>query len=163
MERFWLNLQNIQQLIVTGNESFPDEMLGPASENVVMSNSMLDLLVEYYLVTYKTLEFQKPFREGHENLRIISVKMKQFSRCRIGSETFGLNMSARHVKNSIEDDEICNVKLWDTEFYPEGRDCIIPVHNIISSFVPIKYKILDRKNAREYLAVNSVNRKFNIR
>ncbi|PKY37232.1 hypothetical protein RhiirB3_462006 [Rhizophagus irregularis] len=100
MERFWLNSQNIQQLIVTGNESFPDEMLGPASENVVMSNSMLDLLVEYYLVTYKTLEFQKPFREGHENLRIISVKMKQFSRCRIGSETFGLNMSARHVKNS---------------------------------------------------------------
>ena len=144
--------------------------------------------------------------------------MKQFGRCRIGSETFGSNMSARHVKNSyvlakfitqdgsvdcypgqvqfffshkvdlpdgelehnlafirwyqpansryyfsIEDDEICNVELWGTEFYPEGRDCIIPVHNILSRFVPIKYKISDRKNAREYLAVNPVNRKFNIR
>ncbi|PKK66373.1 hypothetical protein RhiirC2_784882 [Rhizophagus irregularis] len=172
---------------ITESESFPGEMLDPASENVVMSNSILDLLVEYYLATYKTLEFQKPFREGHENSRIISVKMKQFGRCRIGSETFGSNMLARHVDLpdgelehnlsfiqwyqpanshyyfSIEDDEICNVELWGTEFYPEGRDCIIPVHNILSRFVPIKYKILDRKNAREYLAVNFVNRKFNIR
>ncbi|GET55087.1 hypothetical protein GLOIN_2v1786477 [Rhizophagus irregularis DAOM 181602=DAOM 197198] len=64
---------------------------------------------------------------------------------------------------SIKDDEICNVELWGTEFYPEGRDCIIPVHNILSRFVPIKYKISDRKNAKEYLAVNPVNRKFNIR
>ncbi|PKK77629.1 hypothetical protein RhiirC2_55372 [Rhizophagus irregularis] len=75
-------------------------MLGPASENVVMLNLMLDLLVEYYLVTYKTLEFQKPFRKGHENSRIISVKIKQFGRCRISSETFRSNMSAHHVKNS---------------------------------------------------------------
>ncbi|PKB99698.1 hypothetical protein RhiirA5_382993, partial [Rhizophagus irregularis] len=81
----------------TGSESFPGEMLGSASENVVMSNSMLDLLVEYYLVTYETLEFRKPFGEGHENSRIISVKIKQFGRCRIGSETFGSNMSARHT------------------------------------------------------------------
>ncbi|PKY62772.1 hypothetical protein RhiirA4_489863, partial [Rhizophagus irregularis] len=44
VERFWLNSWNIQQSIVTGSESFPSEMLGPASENVVMSNSMLDLL-----------------------------------------------------------------------------------------------------------------------
>ncbi|GET63009.1 hypothetical protein GLOIN_2v1786147 [Rhizophagus irregularis DAOM 181602=DAOM 197198] len=152
MERFWLNSRNIQQSIVTGSESFPGEMLGPASENIVISNSMLDLLIEYYLATYETLEFRKPFREGHENSRIISVKMKQFGRCRIDSETLG-----------IEDDEICNVELWGTKFYPEGQDCIIPVHNILSRFVPIKYKISDRKNAREYLAVNPINRKFNIR
>ncbi|POG61551.1 hypothetical protein GLOIN_2v1786477 [Rhizophagus irregularis DAOM 181602=DAOM 197198] len=187
MERFWLNSRNIQQSIVTGSESFPGEMLGPASENIVISNSMLDLLIEYYLATYETLEFRKPFREGHENSRIISVKMKQFGRCRIDSETLGSNMSARHVDLpdgelehnlafirwyqpansryyfSIEDDEICNVELWGTKFYPEGQDCIIPVHNILSRFVPIKYKISDRKNAREYLAVNPINRKFNIR
>ncbi|GET51985.1 hypothetical protein GLOIN_2v1786477 [Rhizophagus irregularis DAOM 181602=DAOM 197198] len=119
-------------------------MLGPTSENVVMSNLMLDLLVEYYLVTYKTLEFQKPFRKGHENSRIIPVKMKQFSRCRISSETFRSNMSTHHVDLpdgelehnlafiqwyqlvnscyyfSIENDEICNVKLWGTEVYSKG-------------------------------------------
>ncbi|EXX50506.1 hypothetical protein GLOIN_2v1786477 [Rhizophagus irregularis DAOM 181602=DAOM 197198] len=84
MERFWLNSQNIQQSIVTGSESFPGEILGPASENIVMSNSMLDLLVEYYLTTYETLEFRKPFGESHENSRIISVKMtsENFLGCR---------------------------------------------------------------------------------
>ncbi|PKK63312.1 hypothetical protein RhiirC2_789089 [Rhizophagus irregularis] len=71
-------------------------------------------------------------------------------------------MSAHHVKNSIKDDEICNIELWGTEFYPEDRDCIILVHNILSKFVPIKYKISDRKNVRKYLAINPVNRKFNI-
>ncbi|PKY61851.1 hypothetical protein RhiirA4_487412 [Rhizophagus irregularis] len=99
MERFWLNSRNIQQSIVTESESFSDEMLGPASDNVVMSNSMLDLLIEYYLVTYETLEYQKPFGEGHKNSRIIPIKIKQFGRCRIGSETFESNMSACHVKN----------------------------------------------------------------
>jgi hypothetical protein len=144
--------------------------------------------------------------------------MNQFGRCRIGSETFGSNMSARHIKSSyilanfitqddsvdcypgkvqfffshkvvlpdgefehnlafimwyqhtssryhfsINDDETCNVELWDTKFYPESRDCIIPVHNILSRFVPVKYKISDRQNAKDYLAVNPINRKLSIR
>ena len=193
-------------------------MMGPASENVVMSSSILDLLVEYYIATYETLDFRKPFGEGHDDSRIISVKINQFGRCRIGSEIFGSNMSARHIKSSyilakfitqdnnvdcylgqvqfffshkanlpngelehnlafvrwyrpansryyfsFDNDETCNVELWDTEFYPQYRDCIIPVHNILSRFVPVKYKISNRKNAKEYLAVNPVNRKYNIR
>ena len=100
MERFWLNSRNIQQSSITGSEPFPGEMMGPASEDVVMESSMLDLLVKYYMATYETLEFQKPFGEGHEDSRIISVKINQFSRCRIGSEIFGSNMSARHIKSS---------------------------------------------------------------
>ena len=52
----------------------------------------------------------------------------------------------KHVPNnryhfSIDNDKKCNVKLWDIEFYPEGRDCIILVHNILSRFVPVKYQI----------------------
>ncbi|GBC50638.2 hypothetical protein GLOIN_2v1786477 [Rhizophagus irregularis DAOM 181602=DAOM 197198] len=98
---FWyFSFKRMNSILVTGSESFPGEMLCPASENVVMSNLIPDLLVEYYLATYKTLEFQKPFGEGHKNSRIISVKMKQFGRCRISSETFGSNMSARYIKNS---------------------------------------------------------------
>jgi hypothetical protein len=220
MERFWSNSRNIQQSSITGSEPFPGEMMVPASENVVMSNSMLDLLVEYYMAAYETLEFRKPFGEGHDDATVISVKMNQFGRCRIGSETFGSNMSSRHVKSSyilakfitsdnivecypgkvqfffshkvyltngngelehnlafirwykpassryyfsINGDETCNVELWSTEFYPESRDCIIPVHNILSRFVPVKYRISERKNARTYLAVNPINRKLNIR
>ena len=74
--------------------------MGPNSENVVMSNSMLNLLVEYYMATYETQNFRRPFGEGHENSTVIPVKMNQFGRCRIGSETFGSNMSACHIKSS---------------------------------------------------------------
>jgi hypothetical protein len=220
MERFWLNSRNIQQSMITGSEPFLGEMLGPVSENVVMSGPMLDLLVEYYMATYETLEFRKPFGKGHEDANVIPVKMNQFGRCRIGSEIFGSNISSRHIKSSyvlskfiaqdnrvdcypgqvqfffshkvnmpkgelvhnlafirwykpaandsryyfsIDDDETCNVELWSTEFYPESRDCIIPIHNILGRFVPVKYKISSRKNAKDYLAVNPVNRKLNIR
>jgi hypothetical protein len=213
-----LNLRNIQQSSITGSEPFSGEMMGPASEDIVMSSSILDLLVKYYMVTYKTLEFQKPFGKGHEDSRVISVKINQFGRCRIGSEIFKFNITARHIKSSyivakfitqdnnvdcylgqvqfffshkadlpnrelehnfafirwyrpansryhfsFADDETCNAELWDTEFYPQRRDCIIPVYNILSRFVPVKYKISNWKNAKEYLVVNPVNRKYNIR
>ena len=61
------------------------------------------------------------------------------------------------------DGETCNVELWKNEFYSEGRDCIIPVHNILCRFVPVKYQITTHRNAIEYLAVNPINRKFHIR
>ena len=65
---------------------------------------------------------------------------------------------------SIDDDaETCNVELWENNFYPNGRDSIIPIHNILGRFIPIKYKISDRSNAKEYLAVIPVNRKFHLR
>jgi hypothetical protein len=60
------------------------------------------------------------------------------------------------------DEQTCNVELWDTEFYPKGRDCIIPVHHILGRFVPVKYKISDRRNAKELIAINLINRKYNI-
>jgi hypothetical protein len=100
MERFWLNLQNIQQSSITESELFSGKMMGPASEDIIISNLMLDLLVEYYMAIYETLEFRKSFREGHEDLKVISVKINQFGRCRIGSEIFGSNMTARYIKSS---------------------------------------------------------------
>ncbi|GET63382.1 hypothetical protein GLOIN_2v1786147 [Rhizophagus irregularis DAOM 181602=DAOM 197198] len=63
----------------------------------------------------------------------------------------------------VRDDEICNVELWGTEFYPESRDCIIPVHHILGRFIPTKYRISGRRSSNVYLAVNPVNRKFHIR
>lgn len=65
---------------------------------------------------------------------------------------------------SIDDEEkTCNVELWKNEFFPDGRDSIIPVHNILCRFIPVKYRISTRTNAVEYLAVNPINRKFHIR
>lgn len=65
---------------------------------------------------------------------------------------------------SIDDaEQTCNTELWDTEFYPTSRDCIIPVHHILCRFVPVKYQLSERRNAKVYLAVNPINRKYNIR
>ena len=65
---------------------------------------------------------------------------------------------------SIDDaDQTCNVELWDTEFYLISRDCIIPIHHIFCCFIPAKYQISTCQNAKEYLAVNLINRKYNLR
>ncbi|GET57072.1 hypothetical protein GLOIN_2v1775288 [Rhizophagus irregularis DAOM 181602=DAOM 197198] len=64
--------------------------------------------------------------------------------------------------DDTEETETCNVELWKTDFFPESRDCIIPVHNILCRFVLAKYKISSNCNATEYLAINPLNRKFHI-
>jgi hypothetical protein len=65
---------------------------------------------------------------------------------------------------SINDDvKTCNVELWENSFYPDSRDNIIPVHNILGRFVPVEYKKSDRPNSRKYLAVIPINRKFHLR
>ena len=86
---------------------------------------MIDLVVEYYNVTYPDHNFRRPFGDGPENSIIIRVKMSQFGRCRIGSEIFGSKMSSRHVKNSfiiakfIMDDDIIECYPGNTIlFYP---------------------------------------------
>ncbi|RHZ90205.1 hypothetical protein Glove_4g15 [Diversispora epigaea] len=128
-----------------------------------------------YCVLWEYLE--EPFETDSLNSIIIPLKINKYCRCQIGSEIFGSTFSPRHQKSSYilakfasEDDSIdiypgqiqfffvheikqmCNVELWDTEFYSKSRDCIIPVHHILERFVPVKYKISNRKNAKEYLA-----------
>lgn len=101
MHRHLLYSQNIQESPITGCEGFPGEVLKPLSEDVVLSSEMLDRLVEYYVATYETLDFRKPFREGPEDSIIINVKMNKYGRCRIGSKIFGSAMSSRHMKSSF--------------------------------------------------------------
>ena len=65
---------------------------------------------------------------------------------------------------SIDDDvKTCNVEFWEDSFYPDSRDNIILIHNILCRFVPAKYQKSDRSNSRKYLAVIPVNRKFHLR
>ena len=70
--------------------------------------------------------------------------------------------NVRYYFSSNNDHETCTVELWKSEFYPESRDCIIPVHHILGQFIPVSYKISDRQNAVEYLAINPISRKFHI-
>ena len=101
MHRFWLHSINIQESTITGSEPFPGEMLRPSSENVILPNSMIDLLVEYYRATYETLDFRRPFeRSSSSDAVVIRVKMNRFGRCQIGFEVFGSVVFSQHVKSS---------------------------------------------------------------
>ncbi|EXX52958.1 hypothetical protein GLOIN_2v1775288 [Rhizophagus irregularis DAOM 181602=DAOM 197198] len=74
-------------------------MLKPSTENIALSDDMLDRMVEYYNVTYEMYNFQKLFEEEPEGLIIINVKMNKFEKCRIGSEIFGSSISFQHVNS----------------------------------------------------------------
>ena len=74
-----------------------------------------------------------------------------------------VNSSSIQYRFSIDDDvQTCNVKLWKNNFFPISRDNIILIHNILGRFVPVRYKTSERSNAREYLAVIPINRKFHL-
>ncbi|RHZ79700.1 hypothetical protein Glove_142g30 [Diversispora epigaea] len=179
----------IQESTISEKEPFPGKMLKPFSENISLSaDGILDLMIAYYNDTYKNLKFRKPFETNSLNSIIIPLKINKYCRCRIGSEIFGSTFSPRHQKSSYilakfasEDDSI-DIYPGQIQFffvheistnrinmenhylaYVRCRDCIIPVHHILGRFVSIKYKISDRKNAKEYLAVNPINRKYNLR
>ena len=61
-----------------------------------------------------------------------------------------------------DNEQTCNVELWGTKFYPESHDCIIPLYHILGRFVLVNYRISTRRNTREYLAINPINRKYYI-
>jgi hypothetical protein len=63
--------------------------------------------------------------------------------------------------NNNDNGNICNIELWEKDFYELGRDCIIPIHNILGRFVAGTMKI-GKKNPKEYLTVIPINRKIHI-
>ena len=95
MEWFWLNSRNIQESSVTGCEPFPGEMLKPNSENILLSDSMLNLIVKYYTFTHERYNFCKPADEIDQDAITIYVKINKFKRCQIGSKMFGSAMSIK--------------------------------------------------------------------
>jgi hypothetical protein len=60
-----------------------------------------------------------------------------------------------------DDDNSCNIKLWNDEFYEMERDCIIPIHNILCQFVSGSFKA-GQRNARTYISIIPINRKYYI-
>ena len=89
-----LNSRNIQESAITESELFSGEMLNSKSDNILLSSNMLDLIVEYYMTTYKMFEFWKPFGTESENAIVIGIKVNKFGRCQIGSEIFGSSISS---------------------------------------------------------------------
>ena len=48
---------------------------------------------------------------------------------------------------------LCNVELWENEFYRIGRDCLILIHHILDRFIKVSYCKSTQKSSKEYIAV----------
>jgi len=57
MRRFLLHFKNIKKSIITGYEVFLDKMLRPYFNKILLSNKMLNQIVEYYEATYENQDF----------------------------------------------------------------------------------------------------------
>ena len=75
----------------------------PKRENLIILSETIDFLVEFYEVTYKSLNFRKLFIETNDDSDSIIVlnQVHQYRRCQIGSEYFGSDMSSQHVNSSF--------------------------------------------------------------
>ena len=101
LHRFLMNTYNIQESVTNGSERFPGELLRPEKLNLIIPNELLNLLVEYYEVSYETMSFQKAFTENFNNSIVLRNRADQYGRCWIGSEIFDSVMSSRNIKGSF--------------------------------------------------------------
>ena len=75
MKQFLLYLQNIKKSLIYRYKRFSGKMLSPSSENILMSDEILNIIVEYYKTTYVNYNFWRTFKEKLDNSIIIHVKM----------------------------------------------------------------------------------------
>ncbi|GBC30749.2 hypothetical protein GLOIN_2v1786147 [Rhizophagus irregularis DAOM 181602=DAOM 197198] len=71
------------------------------------------------------------------------------------------NRKTRFYFKIDDDANSCNIELWSDKFYEMGRDCIIPIHNILCRFVSGTFEV-GQRNPKKYMAVIPINRKFHI-
>jgi hypothetical protein len=75
-------------------------MLRLTFKNVILSQSMLSLMVYYYIAIYETYNFWKSSDDIRQDAITIHVKMDKFGKCCIESEVFGSTLSFWHIKSS---------------------------------------------------------------
>ena len=89
---------------VTGSEIYPGEFLPPMKENFMLSNILLNLLIEYYNCAYPEYNFSRPLLDSsisnNENYVAVTGKVTKYGRLRIGAEYFGSILSKRHIRSS---------------------------------------------------------------
>jgi hypothetical protein len=65
------------------------------------------------------------------------------------------------IRFHFQIEQLNNIEVWKNEFYEIGRDCIIPIHNILGRFIPCYYEI-GKRTPIKYMAVIPIGRKFHI-
>ncbi|RGB35212.1 hypothetical protein C1646_759590 [Rhizophagus diaphanus] len=63
-----------------------------------------------------------------------------------------------HCRIDNQDDKSCNIELWEDYFHELSRDCIIPIHNIYSRFLPSNQLMKKSKNHSNKEAAKSADK-----
>jgi hypothetical protein len=128
-----------RELVATGKENYPGKFLSPMKLNILLSDDLLDLLIQYYNRAYEC-EFSRPQLDfsGPENYVAITGNVTQYGRLRIGAEYFGSILSKRHIRSSYILARFINRHDNDIDTYP-GQVQFYFEHTIHLSNAPIKH------------------------
>jgi hypothetical protein len=127
----------------TGAEIYPGEFLPPIKENVMLSDILLDLLINYYNRAYAEYNFSRPRLDSslsNENYIAVTGKVTQCGRLRIGAEYFGSILSKRHIRSSYILVRFINQRDNDIDTYP-GQVQFYFEHTIHLSDGPSKHHL----------------------
>lgn len=105
----------------TGSEIYPGELLPPINENVMLSDSILNLLIDYYNRAYVEYNFSRPRLDSYlssENYIAVTGKVSKYGRLRIRAEYFGSKLSKRYIRSSYILARFINQRDNDIETYP---------------------------------------------
>ena len=88
----------------------------------------------------------------------------------IGSTTYHLayvqwyrpHQTRRFDLALANEDEACGAEIWQQEFYPTSRDCIIPIQMILSWFVPYSMEFTSKNRKYKVLVIILINKRFHI-
>ncbi|GBC34775.2 hypothetical protein GLOIN_2v1775288 [Rhizophagus irregularis DAOM 181602=DAOM 197198] len=158
MERFWLNSKNIQESTVTGCEAFPGEMLRPTSENVVLSQLMLDLMINYYIATYEISYVLAKFITTDGEVDRYPGQVQYYFKHEIdlpnGPTEYYLafirwyrpantaNIRYHFSIDDTEETETCNVELWKTDFFLKVGIVLFQYTTFFADLCPLNIKFL---------------------
>src|SRR3954449_12262957 len=106
----------------TGLEIYPEELLPLINENVMLSNSILNLLIDYYNRAYVEYNFSRSrldFYLSSENYIAVIGKVSQYGRLRIRAEYFESKLSKKYIRSFYILARFINQRDNDIETYSE--------------------------------------------
>jgi hypothetical protein len=126
----------------TGSESYPGELLPPMNANVILPDSILDLLIDYYNRAYVEYNFSRPrldFSSSSENYIAVTGKVTQYGRLRIEAEYFGSVLSKRYTKSSYILARFIDERNNDIDTYPGQVQFYFEHTTHLPSIGPVKH------------------------
>jgi hypothetical protein len=94
-----MRLSHIEEESAYGTERFPGTLMKPCQETI-LPNDILEHLVEFYNSLYNEYFVSIASITGKTNDNVVTPKIKQYGRLRIGSDIYGSVQAARHEKSS---------------------------------------------------------------